>query len=180
MDFLNGIGRKLTRAAKGVQELTRESVENSRVSGELRAAKSELERLYAELGRAYYAQLTGGGKAPASLAERVRLARAQVDALTEHLPVRPQPRCAGCGAVPPEGARYCPACGKRLPEETPDTPENEPDGGEYCLSCGAQRRGPSEYCAVCGFAFGGTEDLPAPARRLKAQEPPEEPETYED
>ena len=64
---------------------------------------------------------------------------------------------------------YCHYCGNEVTS-----------GMLYCPSCGAQRQGPSEYCAVCGFAFGGTEELPAPVRRMKAQEPPEEPETYED
>lgn len=185
MDFLNGLGRKLNRAARSVQELTRESVENSRLSADLRAAKGELDRLYGEVGRAYFESLSGGDKVPLTLLERVRAAREQVNALTARRepkwPLKLPPRCGACGAVQQEGARFCSSCGKRLPEEAPEPPASEEDNAEYCAVCGAMRCGLSGYCAVCGAAFGGiAESPPAIVRRPDAPEPLEEPENYEE
>ena len=44
MEFFNDLGKKSSHAARSVQERTREGVENTRLSADLRAARAELER----------------------------------------------------------------------------------------------------------------------------------------
>ena len=123
MDFLNDLGKKFTKAARSVQALTRESTEDSRLNAGLRAARSELEQRYTELGKAYYESLeSDGGEIPAALIDRIRDALNRIEELTARRDRRV--RCPGCGSVQDASARYCSNCGKRMPEEAPD-PEPE-------------------------------------------------------
>lgn len=150
MDFFNGIGRKFTHVARSVQEITRESVENTRLNGDLRSAREELERRYAELGRAFYAAQESGGEVPARLTEDVRMALEQLESILAQRDRRI--RCPGCGAAQAEEARFCSNCGKRMPEEAPEL-SGPDDDAEYCGRCGAMRCGEGAYCPLCGAAY---------------------------
>ena len=181
MEFFNDIGKKLSRAARGVQELTREGVESTRLAVDLRAARNELEKSYMELGRAYYESLSGGD-VPQAQIERVKACMEEIETLTA---LRDRPakalRCPHCGMLQNEDARFCSSCGRRMPEEAPvfSTPAStEEDEPEYCNSCGAMRHGSAQFCPVCGNAFGSGADLTEPVRAEKEPgfEPLEEPE----
>ena len=54
MDFLNDIGKRLSGAARSVQEKAKEGAELGRLSNEARIVNGELEKLYGALGRVYY------------------------------------------------------------------------------------------------------------------------------
>ena len=183
MDFLGGLGRKFSQAARTVTERTRESVENTLLNGDLRAARSELDANLAQLGRAYYDSVTiEGCTVPETLLMRVRESMAQVEALTtQRERLERSSRCPACGSVQTAQARFCSNCGRAMPEGAPVI-EADPDDEEYCASCGAMRQGESKYCAVCGAAFAAEgEALPVKAA-LPAQakpEPPEEPDFAE-
>lgn len=184
MDFFNGLGKKFTKAARSVQELTREGVENTRLAADLRSARSELDRQFADLGRAYYESLSDGGEVPEELVSRVRVTMESIEALlAQKERARAQVRCPDCGAMQSEDARFCSSCGRRMPEPGPE-PEDEPaaeDDAEYCAECGAMRQNGAKYCDVCGFAFDDA-DVPAPAPRpesdLAPAEPAEEPDEH--
>lgn len=183
MDFFNDLGRKFTQAARSVQAFTRDGVENSRLSSDLRSAQSELEQRYAELGKAYYESLgSPDAEVPLALIDRVRAALARVDELTLQRDRRV--RCPGCGAVQPPEARFCSNCGKRMPEDAPALDEPAPDDAEYCPECGAMRRDDDAYCAVCGRSFAPEADPPAapsrPVPPISRPEPLEEPERFDE
>jgi len=180
MDFFNDIGKKLSRAARGVQELTRESVENTRLAVDLRSARNELEKSYTELGRAYYESLSGG-EVPQALVDRVKSCLNELETLTAMRDRSARAaRCPNCGTMQDEDARFCSSCGRRMPEEAPPMPkEEEPETeAEYCADCGAMRRGDTQFCPVCGRAFGDSSDLPDVFHETSAPEaePLEEPE----
>ena len=185
MDFFNEIGKKFTKAARSVQDLTREGVENTKLAADLRSARSELERRFADLGRAYYETLSDGGEVPAELISRVRTTMEGIEALlAQKERARAQVRCPDCGAMQPEDARFCSSCGRRMPEPCPAPVDDEPSAGgepQYCAECGAMREGNAKYCAVCGFAFDDA-DVPAPAPRPESvaapAEPAEEPDEH--
>lgn len=183
MAFLNGLGKKFTNAARSVQEMTRDSVENSRLAADLRTAMEELDRRYTELGRAYYESLDfAETKAPEAEIAAVREALRRVDNLTlQRDRLNRQARCPGCGAVQSDEARYCSNCGRPMPE--PDPEEPAPDVGvEYCCRCGAMRQEQARFCALCGEAFDPadqTPELPA-VTAAPAAEPAEEPDFAED
>lgn len=178
MEFFNDLGRKFSQAMQTVQERTRDGVESTRISVDLRSARAELEKHLLELGRAYYESVENDGEVPAALVERVRDCMNLIeDLLAQRDRTRQQVRCAGCGAVHPEDARFCSNCGRPLPEKSPELPA-ETDDPEYCSACGAMRRDHARYCAVCGGDFEREETLPALASAKKnAIEPLEEPES---
>ena len=182
MEFFNDLGKKFSHAARTVQERTREGVESTRLSADLRAARGELERQFAELGRAYYESVTGETPVPDELVARVRATLEQIEALTaQRERARQQTRCPSCGAVQSGEARFCSNCGRPMPEKAPDPAEEPTDSDElqYCEQCGAMRQGKSRFCVVCGFSFETEDAQPAlqPAEEpVPESEPLEEPE----
>lgn len=167
MDFFKEFGKQFSSVARSVTEKSKESAEVIRLAGELRAAQEGLEQLYARYGKACY--LLQGGKgsrdAAAELVLRIRAEEARVEELAgAYDAAREMKRCLSCGAIFPREARFCSACGKRLPE---DSPKPEPVAvGEYCPACGAAREGDEPRCPVCGADF----------EPLKVAEPAPEPE----
>ena len=117
MDFLSGFSKRFSSAARSVSEKNRESAEQARISDELREATAELERLFADYGRACYVLRLGEGDRAAAddLVVRIRAAHARVDALSARRDDWRAPvKCAACGALMPRGARFCSNCGKRV------------------------------------------------------------------
>ena len=171
MDFLNEFSKRFSSVARSVSEKSKESAEVTRLNGDLHAAEAALERLYSRYGKACYALQAGEGSRAAAeeLALRIRAARLQVDELTaQRDAAREMKRCLSCGAVHPAQARFCSACGKRLPEEAPKPEPVEP--GEYCPNCGAQRENGEERCPICGAPFEPEADAPAIAEAKPVQE----------
>lgn len=184
MDFFGDLGRKFSHAARSVTERTKESVESTKLAVDLRAARSDLEALYAELGRAYYDSITmEKHKVPDELVQRVREAIALVENLTAQRDrANRQNRCPSCGSAQAHDANFCSNCGRPMPENEPAMVESAVDDAEYCDSCGAMRQGESKFCAVCGEAFVmEDENPPAIVRPAKtpAQDSLEEPEDTE-
>ncbi len=57
--------------------------------------------------------------------------------------------CPNCGTPCEDGAKFCPACGRRLGEESPA-------GGpavSYCPSCGRPHEGNPPFCPSCGASL---------------------------
>ena len=185
MDFFNDIGKKFTSAAKTVQKKTKESVEITRLGGEIRGLKDERGKLFKTLGETYYeARGTDEGNERIEvilerldqLAAREQELQAQIDRLSQ------QRRCPGCGNVVSIEARFCPACGERIPEEEPAPKASEAPEAEYCPNCGAMRQEYSRFCIVCGKPFEKEEgsdriEMEITWPQASAQpEPPGEPE----
>ena len=164
MDFFNDLSKKFSHAARTVQERTRDSVESTRLSMDLRAVNSELEKNYTALGRAYYESLTvEGAIVPEELIHRVHNCLVQIENLTALRDrARQQSRCPSCGSVQPEGSRFCAHCGRPMPEAAPEMQEAPAyDDAQFCESCGAMREGAARFCAVCGHAFEAEDQQPA-------------------
>ena len=158
MDFFNDLSKRFSNVAKSVSEKTRDGVEVTRIANDLRIQKNALEQLYTELGKVCYALRMGNGNAEQAeqLADSIRRIHARIEELTaQRDAIRDVRRCPGCGAVVPKEARFCAYCGKRLPEDSPNTEDRGPADAEYCPDCGAMRSGDEAYCAVCGKSFGG-------------------------
>ena len=44
-------------------------------------------------------------------------------------------RCLACKSALPEGAQFCPVCGRRAPKPEPKVlPEKKPEGGKLCYT----------------------------------------------
>lgn len=166
MDFLKEFSKQFSNVARSMTEKSKESAVATKAGGELRAAREALDQLYLRYGKACYAIQSGQGNPDeaAELALRIRAAELQAAELAEaYDAAREMKRCLSCGAVHPKEARFCSACGKRLPDEAP---KPEPMAqAEYCLNCGAKRAGGEARCPVCGA------DFDAPARPEPKPEP---------
>lgn len=185
MDLLNEFGKRVSSMARSVSEKSKEGAEVTRLNAELKAAEAALEQLYARYGRECFAMQAGGGDAKAAddLAVRIRAARLQLAELTERRDAaREVRRCLSCGAVHPKEAKFCSACGKRLPDDTPKPKPVEP--GEYCPNCGAVREGAEPRCPVCGRFFdvedAGDAANAAPLPPVEAGPDVEEPDAAEE
>lgn len=159
MDFLNDISKRISGAARSVQEKTRDSMELTRLGSEIRSLNAELDRLYGALGRAYYDAQAAGDPDNAVLTpfiEQIEQGLARLEALIgQRDRLRQQRRCPSCNAVQSLNAKFCANCGARLPEAESPAEQPRPDV-EYCPECGALRKKDAAFCPACGKAFGET------------------------
>ena len=175
MDFFREFSKQLSGRGRTASERLKEEAEFNRLSAELADAEAALERLYTRYGRACYAVRAGQGDPDAAreLALRIQATEAQVEELSAARDAaRELKRCLNCGAVFGREARFCSACGKKLPEEAPKPEPVKP--GEYCPECGAKREDGDARCPVCGRDFSAPvesaaalpdavcDDLPGP------------------
>ena len=179
MDFLKEFGKQFSGKNRSASEKSKEGAELARLNGELRSAEAALEALYGRFGQACYVRRLGRGsdETVESLALRIRAELLRIEELTAARDAaRTLKRCPGCGALFPREARFCSACGKKLPEEPPRPEPVEP--GAYCENCGARREGDEVRCPVCGFDFDARHaPKPSPAPEAACAGPDvEEPE----
>ena len=175
MDFLKEFSRQFSGKGRSSAEKSKAGAEFNRLSAELADAEAALERLYTRYSRACYAIQAGRGSPDAAreLALRIQAAALQVEELSAARDaVRELKWCLNCGAMFDREARFCSACGKKLPEEAPKPEPVAP--GEYCPECGAKREDGDGRCPVCGRDFSQPsppepldvppipDDLPAP------------------
>lgn len=186
MEFFNDLSKRFSNVAKSVTEKTKDGVEVTRIASDLRIQKNTLEQLYTELGKVCYGLRMGEGDSEQAeqLAERIQRTRQRIDELTaQRDAIRDVRRCPGCGAVMSKEARFCSACGRRMPEEAPRTEDNGPADAEYCPDCGAQRAEGERFCTVCGKSFEPA-DAPVTQQSPEAAEVEpintEEPEQFDE
>jgi len=178
MDFFNDLGKKLSQAARTVQERTREGVETTKLSMNINTARTELDNRLLALGRAYYEHIANNGpEVDEALIRAVRESVAQIESLSAQRDrVRQLTRCLACGSAQPEGSRFCANCGRPMSEKTPSANDAPDDDAQFCQQCGAMREGDSRFCAVCGRSFIPEDNPPALTESAPASVPaPEEP-----
>ena len=178
MDFFNDLSKKFSHAARSVQARTREGVESTKLSVDLRSARSELNDRYADLGRAYYESIAGSGaEVDEKLIRAVRECIGQIESLNAQLDrVRRQSRCPSCGSAQSEEARFCANCGRAMPEKAPELPDEPVVEAQYCEQCGAMRENDARFCEMCGTAFEPEDNPPMLAAAPVNEAPsPEEP-----
>ena len=160
MDFFKEFSKQFTNMARSASEKSKEGAELNRLNAQLRSAEEELEALFTRFGKACYAERAGrsGADEAEELALRIRSAELKVAELSAARDAaRELKRCPGCGMLFPKEAKFCSACGRKLPE---GPPKPEPvEVGEYCPACGAKREGGEPRCPVCGADFSAP---PAP------------------
>ena len=126
MAFFNDFKEKVNKAAQSVSNKTKDSVEISRLSGEGRSINSELEGIYAQIGRTSVESNGDADEALRALCARAAELIARLEELErQKLQLKNQNACPACGAVMPKEARFCSNCGEKMPE--PPVVEPEPE-----------------------------------------------------
>lgn len=178
--FFSDLGKTFQNAAKSIQKKTADGVEAGRLNSELRSLRDERTRLFASLGEAYYAshRKEDASEQLALLMRRIDELDARVKTVSDALDALDnKQRCPGCDAAVDRDAKFCPACGAKMPEpkqpepeegpaEAEDAPQAEeaPRPEEYCANCGALRHDQARFCAVCGRAFDASAQEAEPPR----------------
>ena len=128
MAFFDDFKEKVNKAAQSVTSRTKDSVEISRLSGEGRSINSELEGIYAQIGRTYVESNGEPSDALSALCERAAELIARLEELErQKLQLKNQNVCPACGAVMAKDARFCSNCGEKMPEPPVIEPEPEPE-----------------------------------------------------
>ena len=155
MAFYDKIISTISDTYQTVSAKTRDGVELTRLSSQERSVSNELNALYMQIGRCYV-----DGEPTNDLCNRVKELRETLNGLADQkAALRNQNRCPACGAPVEKSARFCPGCGRRMPEIVPPKTESENGDANYCPDCGAMHTPGERFCAVCGHAY---EDASAP------------------
>lgn len=128
MDFLQGITKAFTDTSNTVKKKANEAVELAKLRGQLSDLKEELERLYGQVGKAYY---TARGTQESfdsadAFCDRINALRDEIAKLEQTIESkRSHARCKNCGAVLSPQAKFCIECGEKVvPEEENAAEEN--------------------------------------------------------
>ncbi|MEA4897658.1 hypothetical protein ACH6CV_00590 [Bacillota bacterium Meth-B3] len=129
MAFFEELGKQLTGAAQAVGKRAIEAAEIGRLNGRLGDVREQIDELFAQIGKAYYATRDAQGRHEAAdrLCVQIDELNGQAEELSHSIDkIKRQRRCLSCGGVQPVESRFCASCGARLPEDAPVL-EPEPD-----------------------------------------------------
>ncbi len=129
MAFFKEFSKQVSDIAQAVGKRTGEAAEVGRLNGRKQGLYQQIEELYSQIGKAYFATRDGDVHAQAdALCGKVTTLQEEVDRLNRMIDtLRHQRRCQECGQVQPSSARFCANCGARLPEDPPQAkPEPAP------------------------------------------------------
>ncbi|MGI6173602.1 MAG: zinc-ribbon domain-containing protein [Christensenellales bacterium] len=120
---LQSIGKMLSDTAKSVTQKAAEAAELSKMNGQLSDINQEIERLYGQVGKAYYT--ARGSKESFETAdafcERIDSLRAELSQMQRAIDKkRNRNRCAKCGATLTANAKFCVECGTKVEQPEPE------------------------------------------------------------
>ena len=146
MAFFQDLGKQLSEAAQVVGKRTSEAAEIGRLNGKLSGIRGQIDQLYMQIGKAYYAtrESRDEHEAASRMCEQVDELTKQMETIRGMIDrIKQQRRCPNCGGIQPSGSSFCASCGTRLPEEEPAiVPETvtaepaEPDEDLSHATCG--------------------------------------------
>lgn len=144
MPLFQDIGKKFADAAKVVSQRTAEATETVRLNGRVSNLEDEIERLFNQVGKAYYSMRGASGECDAAnkLSDEIDKLTEEMNQLKEELDrIRNLRRCPNCGEVQPSPAQFCSNCGTKMPMPEPQpepevhqAPEREGDAPEVEIS----------------------------------------------
>ncbi len=128
MPLFQDVGKKFADAAKIVSKRTAEATEVVRLNGRIAGMQGELEQLFNQIGKAYYAMRdkSGDSEAAAALCQQVDKLQADIEQAKKSLDqLRNVSRCPSCGELQNAQAQFCASCGAKMPAPPPPPVEDE-------------------------------------------------------
>lgn len=122
MDFMKGFGKRVTETAKVAAQKTASAAEMVKLNGKISALSAEVEKLYTQIGRAYYAaRAEGAAEDVSALCACIDEFQKQIDAVNQQIEeMSDTRRCPGCGAKRAKDVKFCPDCGAKLVADEPE------------------------------------------------------------
>lgn len=155
MAFFQELGKHLSGAAQTVGKRTTEAAEINRLSGKIQHANEQMEALYNQIGKSYYAtrNAVGAHEAADRLCGLIDELNAQLQELGRRVDkIKRQNRCPNCGGVQPSSSRFCASCGTRLPDEVQADGLADDDGGGDDEDVGDDPDGDASNVDISGVA----------------------------
>ena len=123
MAIWDDFSKKAGETARTFGARAKEVAETTKLNGQIAIKKTEAERLYGEIGKAFFAVRAGKEQENDDL-EQLCLKVEELDAEIAQLQkqidiIRQVRRCRACGEVSPNTSRFCGACGAKFEEEQP-------------------------------------------------------------
>lgn len=154
MDFLNGIGAKLSATGQKAKKTANDLVEITKLNGQLSDLEKAVRELFTKLGEHYF-QLHGqeAEEAMAELCGQIKAKQEEIVLTKADLQrLKNVVSCPACGCENPATAKFCAQCSAPLPE-LPQRPQPEVQEGT-CPSCGAALAPGAKFCTKCGAKLG--------------------------
>lgn len=161
--------KKAGETARNFGARAKEIAETTKLNSQIAVKKTETERLYGEIGKAFFALRAGRSQDKDELEElclQVEQISAEIAQLqTEVDVIRQVRRCKNCGEVSGKNSRFCVACGTKFDEDGITV------SGRVCKNCGVVSAEESRFCMACGTKFDEEgENAAQPADEAKADE----------
>jgi uncharacterized OB-fold protein len=119
---------KVNKRVDDVKDSARKTSELSRIRRRVNTMTQEAEKLYAQVGKSYFAQFKGGGSKQDALDQMcsliVTLERDIAALERQSDKLRQVNRCPKCGSVQSNENRFCAECGSKLATEEPVVEEH--------------------------------------------------------
>ena len=147
MPLINEIGNWANKTKSSAQKIAEVSKIQKRVGSMAR----EIEKVYLQIGKMYYAQLSGGNfsqDAIDQLCITVRTLERDIQTLNGRIDeLRDIVRCPQCAKSQAKGSSFCAACGSKIPAS-----DVRPQVEEHliCPQCFAKIDSESAFCTACG------------------------------
>ncbi len=145
-DLFKQISTTVSEAGKSGLEKAKELRDTARISMEIRDRENSIQKAYRELGKAYYQDHRNDVEPAYDQVVYIKAAFEEIGELKANKDeVRGIRRCSACGEIIPDGAAFCPKCGKKYdgPELTEETDAEKAceEPGDTCeepVECGEE------------------------------------------
>lgn len=147
MDFWTQLKKSGQDAAGKAKDLA----ESTKLQLEQKESERKLEKLYTQLGKAYYEKAMDDEENEfADIIQPINQLNAEIEASKKQQALlKNGARCVACGALVDQDASFCTSCGADLTKKEPETPAQTDDGKITCPGCG-RSVDPTAFCIYCG------------------------------
>jgi len=145
MDFLNGLGKKISQTGQNAVQKTKDIAEIARLNSLITTEEEKIGQAYFEVGKQYVEMF---GTTPidefASMVNSIRESEKYVDILRQQIQdIKGLLRCEKCGTELVKGALFCSSCGFAVPN-LPNEDVVE------CSNCKSIVKSEMKFCTSCG------------------------------